>query len=58
LGHLALGNVNPWLLLGLLSGSIPGIVFGSLVAHKLRESWIQVALAGILLVVGLRLIVT
>jgi uncharacterized membrane protein YfcA len=58
LGHLWLGNVDGLLLLGLLSGSIPGIIVGSLVAHKLREEVIQVALAAILLIVGLRLILS
>jgi hypothetical protein len=58
LGHLWLGNVDGLLLLGLLSGSIPGIIIGSLVAHKLREEVIQVALAAILLIVGLRLILS
>jgi len=58
LGHVWLGNVSWRLLFGLLSGSIPGIVLGSLVAHKLRESLIQIALATVLFIVGLRLILT
>jgi len=56
LGHLWLGNVDGWLLLSLLSGSIPGIILASMLAHKADERVIQIALSGVLLVVGARLL--
>lgn len=56
LGHLWLGNVDTRLLLGLLSGSIPGIILGSLLIQKLNERFIQASLAGVLLLVGMRLV--
>jgi uncharacterized membrane protein YfcA len=56
IGHLWLGNVDTHLLLSLLIGSIPGIILGSLVIQKLNERVIQVSLAGVLLLVGTRLV--
>jgi uncharacterized protein len=56
LGHLWLGNVDTKLLLSLLTGSIPGIIAGSLLIHKLNDRAIQVSLAGVLLLVGTRLV--
>ncbi len=56
LGHLWLGNVEWRLLVALLIGSLPGIIIGSLLVHKVREVLIQRALAIILVVVALRLI--
>lgn len=58
LGHLWLGNVDGWLLVSLLSGSIPGIIIASLLANKVNERVIQVALSAVLLVVGARLLVS
>jgi hypothetical protein len=56
-GHLWLGNVDSTLLLSLLCGSIPGIVIGSLLIHKLNDRVIQISLAGVLLFAGTRLLV-
>ena len=58
LGHLWLGNVDGSLLISLLSGSIPGIVIASLATSKLNEQTIQTALSAVLLIVGLRLILS
>lgn len=55
-GHLWLGNVDTTLLLWLLTGSIPGIIIGSLLIHKLNERVIQASLAGVLLLVGTKLV--
>jgi uncharacterized membrane protein YfcA len=55
LGHLWLGNVNGHLLLGLLSGSIPGIIIGALLAHRVNERVLQLALAAVLALVGVKL---
>jgi uncharacterized protein len=55
-GHLYLGSVD-WSLLGnLLIGSLPGIVFGSYLATRARDAVVRTALAGILVVVGVRLL--
>jgi uncharacterized membrane protein YfcA len=56
IGHLWLGNVDANLLVSLLSGSIPGIVIGSNLVHKVNERIIQMALASVLILVGVRLV--
>jgi hypothetical protein len=58
IGHLWMGNVDGWLLLSLLIGSIPGIVIGSRLTMRLPDRAIQPALAVVLLVSGLKLIGT
>lgn len=58
LGHLWLGNVNGVLLVSLLTGSIPGVLVGSLLVHKVNERFIQFALAAVLVLVGLRLLLS
>jgi hypothetical protein len=55
-GHLWLGNVDGNLLVSLLSGSIPGIIIGSNLVQRVNERVIQVALAGVLIIVGVRLL--
>ena len=55
-GHLMLGSVDWHLLLSLLSGSIPGIVVGSLIAVRVPDWVIRPALACVLMVVGGRLV--
>jgi hypothetical protein len=57
-GHLWLGNVDGNLLVSLLSGSIPGIVIGSNLVHKVNERVIQMALAAVLILVGVKLILS
>ena len=55
-GHWYLGSVD-WSLLGsLLVGSLPGIVFGSYVATRARDAVVRMTLAGILVIVGVRLL--
>ncbi|HZB92324.1 MAG TPA: sulfite exporter TauE/SafE family protein [Stellaceae bacterium] len=56
IGHWLLGTVN-WLLIGsLLVGSIPGIVLGSRLAVFLPDGVLRPVLAGILLIVGYRVL--
>jgi uncharacterized membrane protein YfcA len=40
----------------LLIGSIPGIYIGSHLSSKVAEHWIRIALAAILIYVGLKLV--
>jgi len=56
LGHASLGTVDYNLLGTLLIGSIPGIYLGSHLSAKVAEHWIRVALAAILIYVGLKLV--
>ncbi len=56
-GHLLIGTVNGSLLLNLLIGSIPGIVIGSLLVHRVSEKLVRIALSGVLVLAGARLIV-
>jgi uncharacterized membrane protein YfcA len=58
IGHLWLGNVDGHLLVSLLSGSIPGIIIGSGLVHKVNERVIQMALAAVLILVGVRLLLS
>jgi uncharacterized membrane protein YfcA len=56
LGHWWLGSVD-WTLLGtLLLGSLPGIFIGSHFAHRIPERVLRPALAGMLVLVGVKLI--
>lgn len=56
IGHSWLGNVN-WELLGmLLIGSIPGVIAGSLAAGKVSETWVRLALAGMLAFSGIKML--
>ena len=55
-GHWYLGDVN-WQLLGqLLIGSIPGILVGSYLAPRMPEGGLRPVLAGVLLLVGGKLV--
>jgi uncharacterized protein len=56
LGYLFAGKVDGWMLLSLLTGSIPAVVLGSLLAGKLPGRWIQIALAMVLVAVGAKVI--
>ncbi|WP_323990086.1 MULTISPECIES: sulfite exporter TauE/SafE family protein [Nguyenibacter] len=56
LGHWLLGSVDPAMLIALLTGSIPGIILGSLFVGRIRESVQRTVLATVLLIVGARLI--
>lgn len=55
-GHWYIGSID-WQLLGtLLLGSMPGIVLGSYLTGRIPEGPIRWALAGVLLIVGIRLL--
>ncbi|HEX7819058.1 MAG TPA: sulfite exporter TauE/SafE family protein [Sphingobium sp.] len=56
LGHWAQGNVDPWLLVSLLIGSIPGIIIGSLVGSRASDRILRPALAITLTAVGFTLV--
>jgi uncharacterized membrane protein YfcA len=56
-GHWLLGSVDTVILGSLLTGSIPGIVVGSWMAIRVPERVLRLALAGVLLIVGGRLVV-
>lgn len=56
LGHATLGTINYSLLGTLLIGSIPGIYLGSHLSSKIAEHWVRIALACILIYVGLKLV--
>lgn len=56
LGHATLGTINYSLLGTLLIGSIPGIYIGSHLSSKVAEHWVRIALACILIYVGLKLV--
>lgn len=58
LGHLAMGNVDLPLLGSLLVGSIPGILLGSLLAGRAPEKLLRGAIAVILVVVGLKMVLS
>lgn len=56
LGHATLGTINYPLLGTLLIGSIPGIYLGSHMSSRIAEHWLRIALACILIFVGLKLV--
>ena len=58
LGHATLGTINYALLGTLLIGSIPGIYLGSHLSAKVAEHWIRIALALILIYVGIKLVLS
>jgi uncharacterized protein len=55
-GHWYLGSVNWPLLMTLLIGSVPGIVAGSYLATRAPDAVIRIALASVLVIVGVRLL--
>jgi uncharacterized membrane protein YfcA len=56
IGHLMMGNVDFMLLGRLLLGSIPGILIGSLIATRAPERLLRGGIAGILVLVGSKLL--
>jgi uncharacterized membrane protein YfcA len=56
LGHWWLGSIDWGLLVSLLLGSLPGIYLGSRLAARISERVLRPALAGMLILVGARLI--
>ena len=55
-GHLLMGHVDLALLGQLLAGSIPGVLIGATLSHRTPERLLRSAIAGILVLVGLKLI--
>ncbi len=56
IGHWLIGTVDFGLLAALLIGSIPGIVFGSLLGSRAPDRLLQPLLAAVLTLVGLKLL--
>ena len=57
LGYLFAGMVDWLMLASLLSGSIPAIIAGSLVARRISGRWIQLALAFVLISAGIKTLI-
>ena len=55
LGHWLMGSVNWSLLISLLSGSIPGIIIGSLLAARAPDKVLRSVLGGTLGLVGIKM---
>lgn len=58
LGHLSMGNVNFILLGSLLLGSVPGIWIGSHFSAKIPEKILRPVLATVLLLIGLKFVLS
>jgi uncharacterized membrane protein YfcA len=56
LGHWYLGSIDGRVLAMLLVGSLPGVVAGSYLATRAREAVLRIALASVLILVGVRLL--
>ena len=56
IGHWLLGSVDGALLVSLLIGSVPGIIVGSLIASRVSDRVLSPLLAGVLAVVGIKLL--
>lgn len=56
LGYLFAGMVDRWMLISLLLGSVPAVLLGSLLAGKITGRWIQIGLALVLLVAGVKVL--
>lgn len=57
LGYLFAGMVDGRMLISLLAGSIPTVIVGSLLSKRLNGRWIQLSLAAILLVAGVKALI-
>ncbi|MFM5954153.1 MAG: sulfite exporter TauE/SafE family protein [Novosphingobium sp.] len=55
-GHWIIGGVDFALLLNLLAGSIPGVIAGSLLASRAPDHLLRPALAGVLMLSGVKLL--
>jgi uncharacterized protein len=56
LGHASLGTVHWSMLFALLVGSLPAITVGAAVAHRLPDRALRLALAAMLVLLGVRLL--
>lgn len=57
-GHASLGHVDFALLGALLVGSIPGIVVGSLLSHRVSSTAVRNAIAVMLLIIGAKMLLS
>jgi uncharacterized membrane protein YfcA len=57
LGYFYAGMVDWFILASLLSGSIPAIIAGSLLARRVSGRWIQLALAFVLISAGIKTLI-
>jgi uncharacterized membrane protein YfcA len=57
MGYLIAGKVDGLMLFNLLLGSIPAVIIGSFLSHKFSSRNLQILLASILFLVGLKIIV-
>lgn len=57
LGYLFAGLVDWQMLISLLAGSVPAVIVGSLLAGKVPGRWIQIALAVVLMMAGVKVLV-
>lgn len=55
-GHWIIGGVDPLLLANLLVGSIPGVMIGSLLSTRAPDGLLRPALAGVLVLSGVKLL--
>lgn len=53
-GYLLAGMVDWQMLVSLLAGSVPAVIAGSLVAKRFSARWLQIALACVLVMVGVK----
>jgi uncharacterized membrane protein YfcA len=56
IGHLGIGTVDIGLLASLLAGSVPGVIAGSLVAPRMPDAALRIALAAVLIAVSVLLL--
>ena len=56
-GYLFAGLVDTFMLISLLIGSIPAVIAGAMLARKVSGRWIQIVLAMVLLIAGLKVLV-
>ena len=57
MGYLFAGKVDASMTVSLLTGSLAAVAVGSLLAKKLSGRWLQIALALVLLVAGVKVLV-
>lgn len=56
LGYLFAGMVDWWMLASLLAGSIPAVILGSRLSGSISGRWIQITLALVLMVAGVKVL--
>jgi uncharacterized membrane protein YfcA len=57
IGYLFAGMVDGFMLASLLTGSIPAVIAGSLLARRISGRWIQLALALVLISAGIKTLI-